>query len=171
MSDTLTNGETEVVDPNENPNIKLLREKANKVDESTRALADAQREIAVLKSGIDAESPIGKMFLKAYDGDLADSEALIAAAKEIGVPMKGETPAEPVVAVTPTLDPNGTEIRQQLAAEAPADTGESVDPNKTAMDAFEAAIKAGKSSEAARGDYLSALAEAAVAGDKRVLAE
>jgi hypothetical protein len=39
------------------------------------------------------------------------------------------------------------------------------------MDAFEAAIKAGKSSEAARGDYLSALAEAAVAGDKRVLAE
>ena len=168
MSDTLTDGETEAA-PEDSANVKQLREKALRVDEATTALAAAQRKIAVLESGIDAETPLAKMFLKAYDGDFADTEALIAAAKEIGVPMKGVAVVEPVVDETP--EPNGTETRQELAAGAPADTGVSPDPNKVARDVFDASIAAGKSSEAAVGEMLASLAQAGLANDARVLVE
>jgi hypothetical protein len=170
VSDTLTNGE-EPADPNENPNLKLLREKAKTADEATAALAIAQREIAVLKSPIDAESPLGKFFLQSYTGDITDTDALLAAANEIGVPMKGAAVTKPEGEVETPPEPNGTEDRQELAAGAPADTSVSPDPNKVAKDTFDAAIAAGKTEEAARGEMLQVIAQAGLAGDPRVLVE
>lgn len=171
MSDTLTDGETPA-GTEENPNLKLLREKAKTADEATEALAKAQREIAVLKSPIDAESPLGKFFFESYKGDLTDADAVLAAANEIGVPMKqGAAVVKPEGEVETPPEPNGTEDRQELAAGAPADTGVTPDPNKVAKDTFDAAIAAGKTEEAARGEMLQVIAQAGLAGDPRVIVE
>jgi hypothetical protein len=50
----------------------------------------AKRELALLKAGIDTESPLGKLFAKAYDGEL-DVETVKAAAIEAGVLKTEET--------------------------------------------------------------------------------
>lgn len=167
MSDTLDAGaET----PEDGPNMKQLRELAKKGEQAEKALAEAndlRREVAVLKSGIDAETPLGKMFLKAYDGDPADVEAMRTAAAEVGVPFKGEAPAP---ADTPP-EPNGTEDRQALASEAPADTGVQENPIEAAQKKFLSDMQTGKTWSDAAGGFVGQLAQAAAAGDSRVLVD
>lgn len=165
--------ETGTQQTNEDPNLKHLREKAAKADEAEAALADARRENAILRAGIDTESKLGQMFVKAYDGDFADVEALKAAAKEIGVPIRGETVEETSTttadAATETAEPTGTTERQQLAAGAVADTGESPDPRKLATDQFNADMAAGLEQDEAAGRAFNLLVNAANGGDPRVL--
>ena len=60
-------------------------EKRAKGAESAKAEAEAaRRELAMLKAGIDLDTPQGKLFAKAYDGE-ASLEAVKAAAEEYGV--------------------------------------------------------------------------------------
>jgi len=60
-------------------------EKRAKAGESAKAEADAaKRELSFLKAGINLDSPQGKLFAKAYDGEFT-AEAVKAAAEEYGV--------------------------------------------------------------------------------------
>lgn len=72
--------------------IRTLRERAKAFDEARAAMPALQRENALLRSGIDLESPLGKFFVESYGGDLTDVEGLRAKAAELGVPFKGQTP-------------------------------------------------------------------------------
>jgi hypothetical protein len=176
VTDTLDTGEGDgQQDPQgDNPNIRQLREKAKAADEALAALAQAKRENVILRSGIDVDSKLGQMFLKAYDGDLDDIEALKAAAKEIGVPFRGEQPAQEAGTGNGSEDPpepTGTPERQALASEAPADTGESPNPVEIARERFKASLGEGATEEAAQADFINTLARAAIEGDRRVIVE
>jgi len=64
--------------------VRDLEKRAKDADR-VRAEADAaRRELAFLKAGIDLESPQGKLFAKAYDGDFT-VDAVKASATEYGV--------------------------------------------------------------------------------------
>jgi len=70
---------------------KKLRRAAK---EGTKAKAEAaalKRELAMVKAGVDTESPIGKLFARAYDGDVTPEAVKAEWAKINGAPV--ETPA------------------------------------------------------------------------------
>ena len=166
MSDTFTDDEP-TGETQESHNIKLLREKAEAGEKATRELAQAKRELAVLQSGIDVESPAGKLFLKAYDGDNT-VEAIKAAAEEYAIPLKGEQTPEPEAVEEPPVD-SGTDTRRSLADAAPVGSEPTPDPNKLALDAFQEALASGAREEAAQAVFFNILAEAASRGDERVI--
>lgn len=63
-----------------------------------RAEADAaKRELAFLRAGIDLDSPQGKLFAKAYDGD-PTADAVKAQAQEFGLIDAPSVPAEELAA-------------------------------------------------------------------------
>lgn len=156
----------------QDPNLRLLREKAKRADDLDATNKSLARELAMVRSGIDVDHPLGDFFVKSYDGDPADIETLKAKAAELGVPFKGspvieETPPEPVVAEEPT----GTAERRTLSDGAPADTGEDEDPRKIAKDTYDRMMAAGAPQDEAAGEHFATLARAAMAGDKRVIVE
>lgn len=160
--------DTEV--PNEDPNLKLLREKAKRTDESESALAAARRENAMLRSGIDLESPLGEFFVKSYDGDPTDIDTLKAKATELGVPFTNATVVEPTEPAE-TTEPTGTTERSALSDGAPADAPEDEDPRKTAKDTFDRMIANGAPQDEAAGEHFAIMARAAARGDQRVIVQ
>jgi hypothetical protein len=59
-------------------------------DEAKVEAQSAKRELALMKAGIDLESPTGKLFVKAYDGEIS-VEAIKAAAGEYGLIPTSQT--------------------------------------------------------------------------------
>ena len=59
-------------------------------DEAKVDAQNAKRELALMKAGIDLESPTGKLFVKAYDGEIT-VEAIKAAAGEYGLIATSQT--------------------------------------------------------------------------------
>ncbi len=59
-------------------------------DEAKLEAQNAKRELALMKVGIDLESPTGKLFAKAYDGEIT-VEAIRAAAGEYGLIATSQT--------------------------------------------------------------------------------
>jgi len=99
MSEYETNDDTQDDEGYNDPNaVRNLRE-ANKrmkadLEAATTAAAEAtgaKRELTLIRAGIDLDSPQGKLFAKAYDGDLS-VEAVKEQAAEYGL-MKPEVPA------------------------------------------------------------------------------
>jgi hypothetical protein len=64
--------------------MKQLEAENQKYRQIAEEAAAAKRELAFMKVGIDLESPVGKLFAKAYDGDVSP-EAVSAAAAEYGI--------------------------------------------------------------------------------------
>jgi hypothetical protein len=163
MSDTFTEQEPQ----EENPNLKQLREKAKLADELQARLDEAEaknaindRRNAFAESGIDVTKGPGRLLLDAYKGENTP-EAIKAAAAEYGIPLVTEEVNE--------LPDTGTEVRQELADNAGADTGETPDPNQVAMENFKADMAAGRSEEAGAGTFIATLAKAAHEGDPRAI--
>lgn len=85
----------------EDPDIQQLRKSHKRLpkERAAREAAekerdDAKRELLLLKAGIDVSTGTGKLFAKAYDGDLT-VEAMQAAAAEYGLaeaPVQGAPP-------------------------------------------------------------------------------
>ena len=59
-------------------------------EEATREANNAKRELALMKAGIDLESPTGKLFVEAYDGEIT-VDAIKAAAGEYGLIPTSQT--------------------------------------------------------------------------------
>lgn len=170
MSDVLDqqSGEAEP-QQDDGPNLKQLRELAKKGEkaEASEARAEAaERRIAILESGIDTATPLGKFFTENFKGDVSDLEAMKAAATELGVTFRDG--AEPVVTDTPP-EPNGTDERRVLAADSPADTGVEVNPVEEATKQFFVDHQTGATWENAAGTWMAKQAGAALAGDQRVI--
>lgn len=85
MADNDPNDENQT-DPDEGI-VKMKREDIQALEASAKAgreSANIARELAMVKAGIDTDSPLGKMFFKSYEGDLT-KEALTVSAQEIGL--------------------------------------------------------------------------------------
>lgn len=150
--------------------IDHLREKAGKADEATAALAQLARENAMLKSGINLETPLGQFFVESYTGDPSDVEGLKAKAAELGVPIEGEAPAATEAQVVePVYEPTGTTQRMALSDGAPPDTGEDKHPKQLAREQFDRSVAQGHSRDDAAADALNVIAQAAMRGDRRVI--
>ena len=134
----------------------------------------AQRELAFLKAGVDAGSPIGKMFVKAYDGDLT-AEAIKAAATEIpGLVGEPAAPAPstptPEEAEAARLAAEQTGARQELnLGNSNAGTPPAPDPRDTARETVIAAKQRGMSNDKAMVEGFEVLVAGAIANDQRVL--
>jgi hypothetical protein len=72
--------------------IRTLRERARRYDEAQAALPALKRENALMRSGVDLESPLGQLFVKGYDGELT-AEAIRAEAERYGIPHGGQKPS------------------------------------------------------------------------------
>lgn len=78
------------IDWNTTTNIKALRERAKRYDESQLHIILLERQSAMLRSEVDLESPIGQYFYKNYTGEYSP-EAVRAEAEKHGIPFKGST--------------------------------------------------------------------------------
>lgn len=81
---------------------KWVRDLEKRAKEASTAKAEAEsakRELAMLKAGIDLDSPQGKLFAKAYDGE-STADAVKRAAEEYGViKVQEEIPVEELDAI------------------------------------------------------------------------
>ena len=155
----------------ESNDMRNLRRKARAHDKMAADLEEAnsaKRELAFLKAGVDTESPIGKLFMRAYDGEL-DKESLTTAFAELG----GTTSSDDT---EPPPDPSveATRERQALASGAATEDGEvPAVPvrGKTgrAVKAGQDAIDRGAPREEATGVVFGELTAAAAQGDSTVI--
>jgi len=77
------------------PNWRRQLEARARAADQARAEADAaKRELALIRAGIDLDSPQGKLFAKAYDGEPA-VDAIRKAAEEYGVLAPPTPPVDP----------------------------------------------------------------------------
>lgn len=53
----------------ENHDIRQLREKASRVDDLERQLAQTQRDLAFTRAGVDTSKGLGELIAKTYEGD------------------------------------------------------------------------------------------------------
>lgn len=139
-------------------NLKALREKAAQAD----SIPTIQKELAMVKAGIDTETPMGKFFFEGYKGELT-KEAVVSAAQELGLLEK---PA--VEPGTTTEEQSSTKERQKLvtgAAEAGLQSGKH--PIEEAKEASKRILDEGGTFEQAGAGYLSTLMQRHAEGDKR----
>lgn len=73
--------------------VRDLEKRAKAAEKAAAERDAAMRELVMLKAGINPDSPQGKLFVKAYDGE-PTLEAVKAAAQEYGV-LDAPTPAIP----------------------------------------------------------------------------
>lgn len=92
---------------------KNLERKAKEAETAKAEAQAAKRELALLKAGIDLESPTGKLFAKAYDGE-ASVDAIKAAATEYGLIGTESAPAAPAQAA-PSVSNDELAAHQRIA--------------------------------------------------------
>lgn len=135
-----------------------------------RELATVKVDNAMLAAGIDLDSPTGKMFRKAWDGD-PDVEKIKTAAAEIPGAIKSVEAAP----VEGDGEPEREEGEQTQFAERAALTSEGAagvenpDPRKGAFEGIDAALADGARFDDAGANALRELTAAANAGDTRVM--
>lgn len=155
----------ETPQPDETP--KALRRAAEEGKKAKAEAASLKRELAMLKAGVDIDSPIGKMFAKAYDGD-ATPEAIKAEWASIS-PSASATADTPEPEI-PAEERQSTAERSALASNAPADTGTPPpDPRVVAAEKAQDARSKGASREHSMAEYFRTVVEAAQNGDERVI--
>lgn len=174
MADDPSNPDPDDEAGNENSNLKHMREKAKRTDEAEARAEQLARENAMLRAGVDTDTAAGRMFHRAYDGDLDDVEAIRTAAQEVGALRASAEPASEGAegdAGPEGNEPenNGTQERRALADGAPADTGEKKDPRESGRELYDGAVAKGAPWEEAAGGFLNHLAAAAQDGDPRVI--
>lgn len=113
---------------------KNLERKAKEAEAAKAEAQAAKRELALLKAGIDLESPTGKLFAKAYDGE-ASVDAIKAAATEYGLIGQSANPSTPAQA-EPSVPADELAAHQRIAsASAGANSAGQYDPRDAVANA------------------------------------
>lgn len=146
--------------------LKNLRRAANNASKNNAELAQAKKDLAFLRAGVDVDSAIGKLFTKAYDGDL-DPAVIKEQAGEVGALITGTTP--PVTETSEEGETQSTQERQNLANGAAGDENLEVDPIKASLDSARQNMKNGMSEEDAMAEFIDDRLYAASKGDPRVI--
>jgi hypothetical protein len=174
------------IDENDPDAFGQLRDYAKRQAQKARNAENLEREVAILRAGIDTTSPLGKAFVATFEGDFSDKDAIIAAAKELHPDLvKGSAPATTETAstgetTTATAEtpgdttmtsepPTGTSERTALANGAVASGAAVEDVRGGAMRTAREAIDAGASQEEAAGSLIANLARGAAEGKVPVL--
>lgn len=135
-------------------NLRAQARKAKKAEEALATATAAQRELLFVKAGVDTDSPIGKLLLTGYTGELT-LEAIKAEAASVGAITVEEPPKGPEI--TPE-EAASTDERSDLALGADADAQQDPDPIATALRVGEEALARGMTEPAAMGQTFRALA-------------
>lgn len=164
-------------DPNESKDLRVVREawkreqKARKAAETTAAeTPNLARENAMLRAGVDLDTPLGQLFADGYKGEL-DKDAIKAAFGNLGVsPTSGETNEPDPNADQPSAEELARQQREQALSNGGTPPGgePDEDPYIAAMAAYHDA--GGNQTNAARVAGLQKIFDAAAAGDARVTA-
>lgn len=161
----------ETPDGDESNDLRNLRRKAKEHDKLAREneqLRADMRELEFVRAGIDTSTPMGQMFLKAYDGE-SSADAIKTAWEAVsGGTLATEDPDRDAQIAEETKE------RQNLAAGATGDDGElPVVPVRgkegRAVRAGLDAIQTGLSHEDAQGVAFASLVAAAASGDRSVI--
>ncbi len=142
---------------------KAKRQADTAREEAEAEATAAKRELAFFRAKVDTESPVGKLFVKTYDGEL-DVESITQAWNELnGAPT----------APTSDEDKDAAKHREALQEGAQGDTGQAPRPDArtTAMASAEDVLAKGASREDAMGRYFGEIAGAAAEGDTSVIIE
>lgn len=151
------------------------RTRAQELETQLASTAALQREVAMLKAGIDLESPTGKLFVRAYDGPLDDIEKVKEAWAEVS-PAVPPIQGEPAGEAPPSNDgatPEELEQQRRRAAvrgdAVPPGAEPSPDPWDQAYAVFHEEQRKGRRRADAGAAALTGVIQAALAGDERVL--
>lgn len=142
-------------------------------------LASTRRENAMLRAGVDLDSPLGAMFVRGYDGD-DTPDAIRAAFAEISPatpPPAAEAPvasAPPVQVQTTTVQATAEEAAaimasQSLSHGAPPAPAPDPHPTHAAVGGYYTDLKAGVNSRDAEARAIDTVFGAAAQGDSRVI--
>ena len=152
------------------PNIKALREAAEAGKAAQAEAEAAKRELALLKAGVDTESAVGKMFAKAYDGDL-DTEAIKAEWTQVAPTTSPNDPPPPPEQVDP-----GEQLAQQQQDREAASGGQpggqekpTPNPIDAALSEFHDPARMGMQLEDRQEEAVAKVLGAYFEGDKRVM--
>lgn len=96
--------------------VKRIESENKTLRQEIETARSAQRELALIKAGVDVNSPTGRLFAKAYDGEL-DVDTVKSAAMEYGV-------VAPPSPTTATPDEQAAWTRTQAAQAAGSPAGE-----------------------------------------------
>jgi hypothetical protein len=120
--------------------------------EANAEAAKAVRENAMLRAGVNLDSPVGAMFAKAYDGEL-NADAIKDEAVKVGALTTITPTTEPTTTTTPTAEEQQlVRDRQVLTAEgAPAGQAAGGEPIEESYEGFRAGMAKGESREKAAG--------------------
>lgn len=152
-------------DPAVHKLIRDLRAAAKRNRKDSEEGQAAVRELAFRKAGVDTDSPAGRMFAKAYEGDLKDIEAIKVGWSEIAPPPPppvDETPPEEPPAQgtpadeTPPAD-TGSEARRALAGEGGVAGGAPVNTRDELLERATVMMRT-RNYEDAAGEFLHGLA-------------
>lgn len=153
--------------------VTLSRDQIRSMERDAKQVRTLRRENAMLKAGIDVNTPLGTLFLNAYEGEL-ETDAIRDAFHKIAPPA----PVTATEAEEPDMAPVGdnddaqfAEERQRLASGGLGDDGHTIDrdPRKVAIELGNKMLADGKSREDAMASAFSSMAGAAAAGDSRVI--
>jgi len=178
----MSNTETPpVVDSDGNPpnDIRALRDAAEDGKKARREADEAKRELAFLRAGVDLDSPLGKMFVKGYDGDLepeaiktAYAEIVPAAAPPAAAPPE-RTPLTPEQQAAGFIDPSQQQQHRDGAFGNGTPTGASEPQSKNPIDAayerFHEMGRQGATMQERQEEALAIFFKAAMDGDSRVM--
>ena len=111
----------ENIDDNDPQAPSQLRAAYERANARARAAEGLEREVALLRLGIDTGTTLGKAFLATYEGDIKNAEAVLEAAKEFPGIIRGQ--AAPATQDDPSAT-TGTQVTTpDPAGSAPAPTG------------------------------------------------
>lgn len=141
-------------------------EKRPKTEDFTRL----QRENVLLKLGIDTDSPAGKMLLGNSELEWDKPDTIKTMATEAGLIKTVAAPAEEEGQEADSEELNQGTERSGLSQGAASDDGKPrTDPRKSASDEAAEALRRGAKEEEGVGHFIHRMAEAAQAGDQRVV--
>lgn len=144
--------------------VRMKREDIQALEEAAQMgknVPTLEKELAMIKAGIDTDTALGKMFFKSYEGEM-NKEALIAAAQEVGLFEKPK-PKEEI----PEGEKGSTQERNKLSNGGVPPGNNPMHPKDEGVEAAKAMIAKGGKYEHAAGAYLGTLVKRFAEGDER----
>jgi hypothetical protein len=165
------NDDIEDDDEDDSQAIRNMRKRIKELEKNDTDAVSLKRENAMLRAGIDIDSKLGKMFLRTYEGDLSDIDAIKTEATEIGLIKAAEAPPAETDTTETKDEVTDTAERRTLANGGLPDDKQPANVTTDALAKAEAAIDKGMTFDKAAGGFIAAKAAAAMAGDTSVLVQ
>jgi hypothetical protein len=154
-----------VEDPDEPEGVRNLRGALEREKARGDEGAIAVRELALVKAGVDTDSPIGKMFAQTYAGEL-EPEAIKAAWGEVAPAATPPAPeADPATPPPTTESAASRGLGSGEGEPPPPPTGPVTSGTDQAFQHYQDEVKSGMDKKTASGNVFGDILTRAAAGD------